>query len=145
MSQFLYLVPLLLFVSSLLGSSVSFTPAMPAATFTAPQLTVSVTAQWVRGGERQALQVHLDQSAERSATLVLVVTYPNGKTERTLHSARGSETTLTWIVPPDAGNGEATFTLSADGCGCGQKGTVPPPNKLESAVEGTFQVNKHKL
>jgi hypothetical protein len=146
MSQLLYLVPLLFLFGSLLGSSAPFTlPAEAVATFRAPQLAVSVPDQSVVAGEKQSLQIHLDQSAERLATLVLVVTYPNGTTERTLHSVRGSESTLTWTVPRDAGTGDATFYLSADGCACGQKGTVPPPTKLESAVEGTFQISEHPL
>lgn len=140
MSQLLYLVPLLLFISSVLGSSISDAPVALAATFTAPQLTVAVSAQSVVAGATQTLQIHLDQSAERTASVVLVVTYPNGLTERALHSVRGSAATLSWTVPRDAGMGVATFALSADGCGCDQKGTVPPPTKLESAVEGTFQV-----
>lgn len=140
MSQLLYLVPILLFLSSVLGSSVAMAPTTPTLTFTAPQLAVAIPTQPVVAGETQTLQIHLDQSAERLATLVLVVTYPNGVTERSLHSVRGSEATLTWTVPPDAGSGKATFSLSADGCGCGQKGTVPPPTKIESAVEGTFQI-----
>lgn len=140
MSQLLYLVPILFFLSGVLGSSVAVAPATPTLTFMAPQLAVAIPTQPVIAGERQTLQLHLDQSAERLATLVLVVTYPNGVTERSLHSVRGSEATLTWAVPPNAGSGKATFSLSADGCGCGQKGTVPPPTKLESAVEGTFQI-----
>lgn len=140
MSQLLYLVPLLLFMSSVLGSSIATAPVALAATFRAPQLTVAVPAQSVAAGATQTLQIHLEQSAERTATLLLVVTYPNGGTERSHHTVRGSVATLSWTVPQDAGTGMATFTLSADGCGCGQKGTVPPPAKLESTVAGTFQV-----
>lgn len=141
MSQVFYFVPILLFFSALLGSSVAKAPALAAATFAAPQLSVAVTTPAVAIGASQALRVHLDQSAERTAVLVLVVTYPSGVTERSLHSARGSEALLTWTVPREAGVGVATFSLSATGCACGQQGTVPPPAKLESAVAGKFQVS----
>ena len=57
MSQLFYLVPLLLFVSSLLSSSPPFIPPIRAATFCAPQLAVSATAQSVVAGEKQTLQV----------------------------------------------------------------------------------------
>lgn len=140
MSQLFYLVPLLLFISSVLGSSTAAASVPVAATFSAPQLTVAVPARAVVAGATQTLQIHLAQSAERTAALILVVTYPNGVTERSLHSVRGNTATLTWTVPPDAGTGAATFALSADGCGCGQKGTVALPTKLESKVAGTFQV-----
>lgn len=140
MSQLFYLVPILVLLGSLLGSSTSAAPVSLASTFTAPQLSVAIPAQMVKVGEQQTLQIHLDQTADRLATLALIVTYPSGVVERTLHSARGSEATLTWIVPPDAGRGAATFYLSADGCACGQQGTVPPPTKLDSAVEGIFYI-----
>ena len=140
MSQLFYLVPLLLLISSVLASSRAGVQATLTATFTAPQLTVAVPARSVAAGATQTLQIHLEQSAERTATLVLVVTYPNGATERSLHAVRGRGATLSWTVPQDAGTGVATFALLADGCGCDQKGTVPPPTKLESALEGTFQI-----
>lgn len=140
MSQLFYLAPLLLLISSVLGSSIAATPVSLAATFTAPQLTVAVPTLAVTAGATQTLQIHLEQSAERTASLILVVTYPNGVTERSLHSVRGSAATLSWRVPSDAGTGLASFSLAADGCGCDQKGTVPPPTKLEGAVAGTFQV-----
>lgn len=142
MSQFLYLVPVLLFLSSVLGSSMATAPPLPAATLRAPQLTVAVTAQSIRAGETQTLQVHLDQTAERLATMVLIVTYPNGVTERSLHSARGREATITWPVPRNAGSGNATFSLAAHGCACGQEGTAPPPTKLDSAVTGIFYIGE---
>lgn len=140
MSQLFYLAPLLLLLSSLLGSSMAATPVSLAATFTAPQLTVAVSTSAVAAGATQTLQIHLAQSAERTASLILVVTYPNGVTERSLHSVRGSAATLSWRVPSDARPGLASFSLAAVGCGCDQKGTVPPPTKLESDVAGTFQV-----
>lgn len=139
MSQLLYFVPFLLLLSSMLGASVANAPA-PATTFTAPQLTVAVPAQSVAAGSTQTLQIHLEQSAERVASLILVVTYPNGRTERSLHSVQGNVATISWTVPAAAGRGVAAFSLVAAGCGCEQKGTVPPPNKLESEVAGTFLV-----
>lgn len=140
MSQLLYFVPFLLLLSSVLVSSMASTPVTPATTFTAPQLTVTVPTQSVVVGETQTLQLHLDQSAERVASVVLVVIYPNGTTERSLHSVQGSTAILSWSVQPNAGTGIASFSLAVDGCGCEQKGTVPPPTKLESAVTGTFQI-----
>ena len=140
MSQLLYFVPFLLLISSLLGSSMASAPATLALTFTAPQLAVALPTQSVAAGATQTLQIHLEQSAERTASLLLVVTYPSGVTERSLHSVRGRAATLSWPVPSDAGTGLASFSLAADGCGCDQKGTVPPPTKLEGNVAGTFLV-----
>jgi len=140
MSQLLYFVPFLLLISSVLGSSMASAPVTPVTIFTAPQMTVTVPAQAVVVGETQTLQIHLDQSAERVATVALVVTYPNGTTDRSLHSVQGKTGTLSWSVRPDAGTGVASFSLTVDGCGCEQKGTVPPPTKLESDVAGTFQI-----
>lgn len=89
MSQLLYFVPFLLLISSLLGSSMASAPAILALTFTAPQLAVALPTPSVAAGATQTLQIHLEQSAERTAALRLVVTYPSGVTERSLHSVRG--------------------------------------------------------
>lgn len=91
-------------------------------------------------GDQQTLQVQVEQSAARQATLVLAVTYPNGNVVRTVHEMRGSDAQLTWIVPPAVGRGMATFSLTVAGCGCDQQSTVPPPLKLDTAVTGIFSV-----
>ncbi|MBX3010023.1 MAG: hypothetical protein KF832_00905 [Caldilineaceae bacterium] len=140
MSQLAYLVPLLLVLSTILGASHSSAPMMLASTFTAPQLRVDLPTPRVAAGTEQTLQIQLDQSADRVATLVLVVTYPNGVIERSLHSIRGSKGDLTWLVPMDVGMGAATFSISADGCGCEQQSTVPPPTRIDSIVEGGFYI-----
>jgi hypothetical protein len=66
----------------------------------------------LRAGETQEVQVTLRSGSGQLTILTLTVVYPDGATERILHSTMGNEATITWRAPPNASAGVATFYLS---------------------------------
>lgn len=113
--------------------------------FQTSAISLTATAQVVRAGAPQTLQVRLlGQTTQITTTqitlLVLTVTYPNGVTERTLHSVKGDGGAITWAVPTDAETGVATFRMSAQSCNCGNHSTIPGQSIADADVTGTFQV-----
>lgn len=140
MAHFLQILPILILASGLLQASVGPTAAAQSLTFTAPALTLTLDAKPVPAGESQTVQVELEGRAGQVTVLVLTVTYPNGETERTLHSTQGNLAEITWVVPAAAGTGEASFRLSTQSCGCGDHSTIPAQPIVDTEVAGTFQV-----
>ncbi len=140
MPHFLQILPLLLLLSTLLQTSAPPAAAAPPLTFTAPALTLTAAVERVEAGGSQTLHVQLEDRAGQVTILVLTVTYPNGESERSLHSTQGNEAEITWTIPADVGAGEAAFRLSTQSCGCGDHSTIPPQPIADTEVAGVFQV-----
>lgn len=138
MLHFWTIVPILLLSGTLLHASVA--ASTPPLMLTAPALTVNVASERVRVGDTQTIHVQLDGPAEQSTLFVLAVTYPNGDSKRSLHSAQGNQATITWSIPLEAGAGSATFRLSMQSCTCGSRSTIPAPPIVDTVIEGDFEV-----
>lgn len=139
MSHLFFLGPLLLVVGVILQGSMQ--PAQVAALLPdGPFERIVVASLALRAGETQEVQVTLRSGSGQLTILTLTVAYPDGATERILHSTMGSEATLMWQVPPGAGAGVATFYLSKGECGCGER-SLRTQNILPAGrVEGTFTI-----
>lgn len=139
MAHFLQSLPILVLLTGLLQSSAGPMAAQPL-TFSAPALALTLSAPQVPAGDLQTVHVQFTGRSGQLTVLVLTVTYPNGKSERTLHSTQGNAAAITWTVPVDAGRGKASFRLSTQSCGCGDHSTIPAQALADTAVDGTFQV-----
>jgi hypothetical protein len=139
LSHLFFLAPLLLFVGAVLQGSTQpaqFSNLPPDGPF--ERIVVSSPA--LRAGETQEVQVTLRGGSGQLTILTLKMVYPDGATEQILHSTMGSEATITWQVPPDAGAGVATFYLSKGDCGCGER-SLRTQNVLPAGmVEGRFTI-----
>ncbi len=93
------------------------------------------------GGE-QALHVTLHDPGAVTTILQLAVTYANGVTQSVLDETMGSEATLSWVVPANAGAGAARFALTTSGCGCGDRSRPSNTVSGESTAEGHFYVQQ---
>ncbi|MCE7984126.1 MAG: hypothetical protein DYG89_23375 [Caldilinea sp. CFX5] len=133
------LLPMLVLISALLQASAGPTLAGPPL-FQTPAITLTATARQVQAGTPQTLQLRLTGRTTPITLFVLTVTYPNGATERTLHSVEGDERAITWTVPADAGTGTATFRISAQSCNCGNHSTIPGQAIPDGDITGAFQV-----
>ena len=109
-------------------------------TYAVPKITLTLAQPTIQPGAQQTIDVQIDELPGRLTSLILVVTYPNGETSRSLHSIEDGMGSITWTVPTDAGAGKATFQLIADGCTCGEKNTIPRQPAVDGTVEGTFVV-----
>lgn len=139
MTQLWRMLPILVLSSALLQASVGPTLAEQSLLFQTPAITLTA-AQQIQAGEPQTLQVQLTGRTTQVTLVVLTVTYPNGTSERTLHSVEGDGRVITWTVPADAGTGTATFRVSAQSCNCGSHSTIPGQSIADADVTGTFQV-----
>lgn len=139
MSHLFFLIALLMFAGAILRGSTppAQVPALPP---NAPFERVKVAAPIIRSGETQNLSVALRGASGQATILTLELVYPTGATERIIHSTMGSEATISWNVPADAGTGIATFRLSKGDCGCGDR-SLRTQNVLPAGmIEGTFMI-----
>lgn len=140
MTQLWRMLPILFLSSVLLPASAGPTLAEQSLLFQTPAITLTAANQQIQAGEPQTLQVQLTGRTTQVTLVVLTVTYPNGTSERTLHSVEGDGRAITWTVPADAGTGTATFRVSAQSCNCGSHSTIPGQSIADADVTGTFQV-----
>jgi len=93
------------------------------------------------GGE-QAIHVTLHDPGAVTTIFQLAVTYANGVSQTVLDETMGSEATLSWVVPANAGAGAARFELTTSGCGCGDRSRPSSSVSGESTAEGHFYVQQ---
>ena len=93
-------------------------------------------------GSEQTLHVTLNDPGAVTTIFQLAVTYANGVTQTVLDETMGSEATLSWVVPANAGVGAARFELTTSGCGCGDRSRPSNPVGGESTAEGHFYVQQ---
>lgn len=92
----------------------------------------------VRIGEQQQLHLILQKTISSETIFQLTVTYANGIEQRVINATLGRETTLSWDIPADAGVGVATFHLTTNDCGCGDRS--PGQVNITGEAEGEFHV-----
>lgn len=125
----------LLFASSVQAKSTRFATAEP------PFQQVAVMYDVAAPGQEQTLAITLDQPGGFVTIFRLVVTYANGATQDVLDETMSNNTTISWVVPADAGAGVARYRLSTSGCGCGDRSRPASPVNTESSAEGVFFVS----
>lgn len=84
--------------------------------------------------------MQLDEIAEQRTSLILVVTYPSGVIERSLHYVDRGVGTIAWPIPTTAGVGETSFRLVVNRCACGEHNTIPQQTTVEGTVAGTLLI-----
>lgn len=105
-----------------------------------PFESIVVASPTLRAGETQEVRITLRSGSGQLTILTLNIVYPDGATERILHSTMGNEATLTWQSPPGASPGVAKFYLSIGDCGCGER-SLRTQNVLPGGmVEGSFTI-----
>lgn len=140
MKRIVYVLLWLMLGATGLVASVPEHSQASALTYTVPQITVSVATAMIVPDATQRLDIHIDEVPDRRTSLILVVTYPSKQIERSLHYIDGGVGFIDWPIPTDAGTGEATFRLVADGCACGEHNTIPRQDAIEGTVEGRFVI-----
>ncbi|MBX3014829.1 MAG: hypothetical protein KF832_25135 [Caldilineaceae bacterium] len=113
--------------------------AAPPAVTTNPFFTeASLERAAVPVGGSQQLRLRLARAAGMATIFQLTITYANGAEQQVIDSTLGQEATLAWQIPPDATPGEATFRLTTNDCGCGDRSTGQLT--LAGEAEGKFRV-----
>lgn len=140
LKRVLYIVVGLFAGAAALAASVPDPSYASALTFTVPQIVVAVSHGSVKQGAEQTLAIQIDELEGRRTSLILVVTYPSGEVARSLHYIESGMGTISWTVPTDAGIGNASFRLIADGCTCGEQNTIPKQKAVDGRVEGEFTI-----
>lgn len=138
--QLTYIGLWLIMGATVLVSSVPENSYASALTYSVPKIAVSVMNGTITLGETQKLAIQIDEVAGRRTSIILVVDYPSGEIERSLHYVESGQGTIDWTIPSNAGIGEATFRLIADGCTCGEKNTIPRQAAVDGTVEGHFVI-----
>lgn len=139
-NRLLTIVLWLLLGTMFLAASVSKYSYASPLTYTVPQIAVSLLHPRVAPGTTQSLAIQIDELKGRRTSLILVVTYPNGDIARSLHSIESGQGTITWTIPSDVGEGEASFRLIADGCTCGEADATAQQAAVDGTLEGTFVI-----
>ncbi len=107
-----------------------------------PFRQVQVVHGVVAPGQEQTLFIALDQPDGNVTTLQLAVSYPSGATQDVFSQTSSSDTSISWVVPADAGVGAAQVRLITNDCGCGLRVRPASPVNNESSAEGTFFVQQ---
>ena len=132
----------LLMGATLLVASVPVDSYASALTDQVPQVSISLGQAAVQSGDLQQITVQLDEIAEQRTSLILVVTYPSGVIERSLHYVDRGVGTIAWPIPAAAGVGETSFRLVVNGCACGEHNTIPQQTAVAGTVEGSFVIGR---
>lgn len=140
MKRIVYVLLWLMLGATGLVASVPEHSQASALTYTVPQIVLSVAAATITPGATQRLDIHIAELPDRRTSLILVVTYPSGEIDRSLHYVDGGVGVIEWTIPADAGVGEATFRLIADGCACGEHNTIPRQPAVDGTVAGSFVI-----
>ncbi len=126
--------------ATVLVASVPTDSYASALTYTVPKIALTLGWPAAQIGGQQQLTIQIDEVQGRRTSLILVVTYPSGEIERSLHYVDSGMGTIAWKIPANAGLGEATFRLVANGCTCGEHNTIPQQSAVDGTVEGSFAI-----
>ncbi len=125
----------LLFAGSIQAKSARLATTEP------PFQQVAVMYDVAAPGQEQTLTITLDQPGGLVTIFRLGITYANGATQEVLDETMSNNSTISWVVPADAGAGMARYQLSTSGCGCGDRSRPAGPVNIESSAEGVFLVS----
>ena len=140
-NRLLTIVLWLLLETMVLAASVPDDSYASPLTYRVPQIVVSLLHPRAAPGTTQSLAIEIDELEGRRTSLILVVTYPNGDISRSLHSVESGQGAITWTIPSDVGEGEASFRLIADGCTCGEDDATAQRAAVDGTLEGTFIIS----
>ncbi len=127
---------------TLLVASVPADSYASALTDQVPKVSITLGQATVQPGDQQQINVQIDEIAEQRTSLILVVTYPSGVIERSLHYVDHGVGTIAWPIPVASGVGETNFRLVVNGCACGEHNTIPQQATVASTVAGTFMISR---
>jgi hypothetical protein len=131
---------LFLFMSSLIQTAAPPVPAVDTSTADSRFLEVYVAAGTVQVEQTQQLSAKLAGPPGELVILTLSITYPSGYQRTQVASTLTNEATLTWVIPPEAGVGTATYQVATGGCGCGFGRDGTPKAAFSSIATGSFRV-----
>jgi len=140
MSQILQLFVLLLFMGSVAQAGAP-PPSVAHSRIPDTQfILAAVESNPLASGQTQNFFVKLESSPGELVILTLAITYPSGVKRTVVGSTMTGEATLSWPIPPEAGQGTAMYRLTSSGCGCGSGQDGQPKTAIQKIAEGSFSI-----